>query len=147
MNPTQRRLFETSLNHVLKQGKPSIMESTGACLYKGPEGEGCGAAPFITDYVEEMEHKPFEMLVEQFPNSVDPDVKDEIDFVAALQLAHDEAAIPKSKDGKVFLDRYASSMRMIARAAGLSMYETASILRSARNAVEKVTTVAESIDD
>ena len=81
-------LFDTSYNHIIKQGCPSV-DDNGNCLYRGPDNTMCAAGPFITDYeVEEREgYNWVESLVKV---NIKPTKKDI--FIERLQSCHDKAS-------------------------------------------------------
>ena len=88
----KQELFDIALEHIRQQGKPS-MQCVGTCLYQGPDGVGCAARPFITNYKPEMESLPISSVIERYPHDVDPRAAREPRFVGKLQHAHDKASM------------------------------------------------------
>lgn len=44
---TAQQIFDKSARHLLKQNKRSYDHGRAMCLYEGPHGLGCAAAPFL----------------------------------------------------------------------------------------------------
>ena len=114
----RQQLFNASLEHVRKQGKASMLGTT--CVYRGPNGEGCAAAPFIRIYSPDMENTNWHTLASRFPQSVSEDSRNFARFVTELQRAHDSSATYFVDDQQVvasdakFMERYESAMKRIA---------------------------------
>lgn len=99
-----QQLLNRSLAHVRQQGKPSIKDDRLTCLYRSPDGCGCAAAPFITNYSPEMENKTWMQVASMWLNNVEPAAAEHAVFVNnVLQVAHDDAARIVGKD---FLEAY-----------------------------------------
>jgi len=60
-----QEIFDTVVNHLRAQGRKSINESSGVCLYRGPDGTKCAAGILIPDelYKPEMEGNNFGFLI------------------------------------------------------------------------------------
>lgn len=125
-----QNLFDTSLNHIRKQGGPSkamlpsrtdpekIVES---CVYKSPDSKGCAAAPFIKEYDPAMEKKTWANVVESFPDKVEPLAVEFEEFVTSLQECHDDAAVYSETVG--FLPVYEKRMAELAERYDLTYQE------------------------
>jgi hypothetical protein len=107
-------LFNTSLNHIRKQGKPS--KNSGRCVYKAEDGCACAAAPFIIEYDPKMDEMAMGWIrvCEKFPNNVVKDASDNIFFVSDLQSCHDN--VIETDD---FMYEYESNMKRLAKHYGL----------------------------
>jgi hypothetical protein len=114
---TIQTLLNTSVAHVLKQGKPSAKltpspyvgeEDKVTCLYRGEDGLQCAAGPFIVHYSPDMENKIFSVLAEslRFRDGLQEDARVHAEFVNTLQTAHDEAARRALRDGADFISAY-----------------------------------------
>ena len=57
---TSQQVFDQIVNHLRKQGKPSIDKRRIECLYHGPDGLKCAAGCLIADdeYSPEMDNNP-----------------------------------------------------------------------------------------
>lgn len=64
---TAQEVFDFAVNHLRTQKTESV-NSNGACVYKGPNGLMCGAAPFIQNYNPEMEGSGYEDIPNQPAN-------------------------------------------------------------------------------
>lgn len=109
-------LFDTSLNHIRKQGKPSIFG--GPCEYRGPDGLQCAAGPFILEYHEDMEGTTFSELIDV--EGYDADRFNAIavkhrEFVDTLQFAHDNPTKYYRDGYGLFMEKYEDSMYSIAK--------------------------------
>lgn len=136
-----QHLFDVSLKHIRKQGKPSFKGLTGACMYRKEEenGEvlGCAAAPFIRYHVHDdnarpvFESKPWFGLVDfcrknEMLGALEPLAVEHYAFVGELQRAHDnpslsmytnntiEGRMGEGIDIKEFMSRYEDNMKDIA---------------------------------
>lgn len=112
-----QEIFDTSLNHIRKQGAPSVdPEDKRVCLYRGPNGLQCAAGPFVTDEVDEgisFEDLFEEAYVRHFTE------KEKI-FVTSLQSCHDGAVVePAYCGGEDFMRRYERRMEVLADSEGL----------------------------
>jgi hypothetical protein len=121
-----QRLFDKSLGHIRQQGGPcyDVNPRQGhVCLYKGPNGRGCAAAPFIISYSKEMEGTSFMTLVQlkQFGGKLDPEAASHPYFVDDLQRAHDSSVdFLSSNPDADFMDVYERRMREVAKIHRLS---------------------------
>ena len=118
-------LFDASVGHILKQGKPSYTLETRACRYRNADGTSCGAAPFIMTYDPNMEYKGWHTLAERWPNHITQESQVHADFVCRLQGCHDVAAHDGvngvHEEGKVpFLSAYVVRATNLAASEGLS---------------------------
>lgn len=112
-------LFDKSLAHIRKQGKPSI-DDDGDCLYFGPNGCGCAARPFIVHPNSDFDYDGFEdadweslaghSFLLDMDLGLDPKAVRHSNFVLALQRAHDNVA----KDPGSFLHLYERQMARVA---------------------------------
>lgn len=125
----RQRLFNTSLEHIRRQGKPAIgkqrkpINADGAelvCLYRSPEGLSCGAAPFIIEYDAAMETLSWEKVVAAFPSKVEPTAAENARFVAELQAAHDGSYTLTENSPKDYMYEYEKAMQGVADTFGLS---------------------------
>ena len=124
-----QKLFDKSLQHIRKQGKPSYSTEERLCRYN-QDGLGCGAAPFILKYEKSMEGKRWIDLVphEDYKVLLDPLAVEYSGFVSQLQNAHDGAAV-NYLSGEVtfgtptylelFMDKYETEMKDLAQRYGL----------------------------
>lgn len=57
---TSQQVFDQIVNHLRKQGKPSMDKRGNECLYRGPNGLKCAAGCLIADdeYIPEMDNNP-----------------------------------------------------------------------------------------
>lgn len=57
---TTQQVFDQIVNHLRKQGKPSMDKHGNGCLYHGPNGLKCAAGCLIADdeYSPEMDNNP-----------------------------------------------------------------------------------------
>lgn len=114
MSIEQRQsLLNKSVEHVLRQGRPSVATDSGMCVYRGSQGLQCAAGPFIFHYVPEMENKSWTSLVHHYPDHVDTVALQNAAFVNLLQAAHDSASASSSsslRDSEVL--RNAEFMRL-----------------------------------
>lgn len=134
----QQQLLDISFKHILKQGGPSMGGEEGTvCMYRGDNGAGCAAAPFITKYDPQMERKTIysvEEFVKEHPErgALDSRVSPNITFVAQLQQAHDNSARSVRKEdgtwvsisGAEFMVSYLKSVINIAAEYGLQLPST-----------------------
>ena len=103
-----QELLEVSYRHVVKQGKPSYDASEKECLYKFGD-LGCAAAPFIKEYIPDMENIGWTLLAEEYPVRLNPLAVKHAEFVSGvLQRAHDRAAVHAGPDD--FLADYKSCL-------------------------------------
>lgn len=101
-----QQLLNRSVAHIRKQGKPSLADDGRLCLYRNPDGRGCGAAPFITQYDPKMEKTYWWKVTRNWSAALDRDAVEHADFVEdVLQNSHDEAA-SRAKDDSDFLKEY-----------------------------------------
>lgn len=103
-------LFNTSLEHIRKQGKPS--RKGKICVYKTEDGLGCAAAPFIKTYRPEMDSGNgicFSHICSQFPDNVVKEAFANMYFVDQLQNCHDR--IDTYSD---FMTQYEINMKNLA---------------------------------
>lgn len=126
---TQQELFDISLQHIRKQGKPSVNirhRDLGrpeiSCVYRSEDGCGCAAAPFIVDYTPTLENNSISNLAGSRPQHVDPRALANIELVTQLQQAHDNTAIDEisATISDVFLEDYEHRMKWIAEKYGLT---------------------------
>lgn len=105
-------LFNTSLEHIRKQGKPSRSPDNTYCLYKSPDGSSCAAAPFITVYDPRMDKDVmgFHRLCDNFPDNINKEALENRSFVRMLQKCHDSVGI----DGDFMLE-YEANMKSLAK--------------------------------
>jgi len=84
MTQTKQEVFDTVVSALIKQGHPSI-DTSGGCLYRGPDGLKCAIGHLIPDnvYTPDMENVSADHLA--FTKTLGVDVK----FVEDLQRAHD----------------------------------------------------------
>jgi hypothetical protein len=128
---SKQSVFNKSVLHVLKQGKPSgklLQDAYGPrfqCEYLAADGGQCAAAPFIEKYVPDMEHKPFRHLVEHWGSNISADAREHSWLVAKLQEAHDNAAQDMVTGRGVFLEQFKTDVRRIAIEAMLDLPEGA----------------------
>lgn len=119
----RQRLFDTSYHHIMKQGMPSMVGAS--CLYSGPHGTSCAAAPFIIDYDPSMENLTWGVLVAQFPpGTVTDESLTEEDLVADLQDCHDQSASPE-RDDDTFIRLFKDKMKALAERQGLTVPDVA----------------------
>lgn len=116
---TLQSLFNTSLNHIRKQGKQSNRKNENGklvCCYKSADGYGCAAAPFITNYDPMMDSETmmFDDVCTHFPQSVVEEAKNNSQFVRELQRCHD-----KIDQYHNFMEYYEVHMKNLARDYGL----------------------------
>jgi len=115
-------LFDTSVGHILKQGKPSYTQR--GCLYRNADGTSCGAAPFITTYSPNMEYMGWRTLAHLWPNHITQESRVHTDFVCRLQRCHDAAAAGENRvydeDKVPFLSTYVAKATNLAASEGLS---------------------------
>lgn len=123
-------LFDKSLNHIRQQGCPSVDEERG-CVYRGPGGIGCAAAPFINKYHPAMDkgfYAPNEdidtiwpAIADRFPTDVDPIALKYSSFVRELQLCHDDPAhnYRKGTTKELFMVLFEKNMKEVAKTYGL----------------------------
>jgi len=109
---TKQELFDISLNHIRQQGGPSVNKS-GGCVYRSKDGFGCAAAPFINEYVPEMEDHSWGGLCGAWPDHLDPSAVEHYGFVSRLQWCHDASPIND------FMSSYEGRMRRLAEREGL----------------------------
>lgn len=101
-------LLTKSYNHIIRQGKPSICQTSGNCQYRHGKKK-CAAGIFIKNYKEEMEGESWKTLVHNFTENFDPLAVKHAEFVdAVLQDAHDEAAHLAIYEEKLFIEGYKS---------------------------------------
>jgi hypothetical protein len=125
---SKQDVFNKSVLHVLKQGKPSgqfIQDKDCPrfqCEYRAADGSQCAAGPFIVNYSPDMENKTFRRLAEGYASNLEPDAREHSWLVAALQDAHDGAAQDEVNAGvtqingePVFLNSFKEAVREIAR--------------------------------
>lgn len=117
-NMTKQQLLDLSVAHLLGTRKPGVRENTSACVYSG---SGCGAAPFIKEAFrgEADREGSWEGVSAAFGSH------HEMDFIMALQRAHDDAwgwASRITEDQRVALwfDIWKRNIKMIALATGLT---------------------------
>ena len=113
---TLQKLFDMSLTHIRKQGKPSRSNgNTGACKYKLGK-LGCATAPFIVNYKKGMEGKNWRAVLRHFSDHVLPESIKHVAFVMRLQYCHDEMYAEKSGvDAEtVFMWGYETAMERLA---------------------------------
>lgn len=127
----KQSLLVRSVQHIRKQGKPSI-DSQKACRYQ-QDGLGCAAAPFIVEYDSGMENITFNGLVEdgKFCPMLDKDAAKEVWFVNRLQDAHDGAVREMAKTREPFLQLYERRIGAVARDHGLVVPPTIAMGRRA----------------
>lgn len=110
----QQYLFDTSARHILRQGRQSIRQVDGMCVYRAANGDGCAAAPFITEYDSLMEGRGWVGLIHLFRANLAPETVGQSEFVSLLQVCHDHA-------GKgTFMVDWSRAMRDLAEKYGLS---------------------------
>lgn len=117
----RQRLFDISLNHIRKQGKPSVRltaDTQGTyCEYRGSDGCGCAAAPFILEYKVGMEGSRFSGLVAFYADSLDETAVANNSFVDRLQTQHDDVA--RMVAPELFMRVYEERMSLLADAYDL----------------------------
>ena len=102
-----QELLEISYGHVIKQGEPSYDALKRECRYKFGD-LGCAAAPFIKEYIPDMENIGWTLLAEEYPVRLNPLAVKHAEFVSGvLQRAHDRAAIHTRRD---FITNYKSRL-------------------------------------
>lgn len=111
-------LFNRSVKHIRKQGKPSVTRLGTSCLYRAPDGRGCAAAPFITAYDRRMEGTLFAGLTRTFPKNLDPAAVKYAGFVRELQGCHDR---PSAEPHDIFLRRFERAVDILADLNGLTV--------------------------
>lgn len=116
-------LFNRSVKHIRKQGKPSVNLRFGAaatCTYRAPDGCGCAAAPFITDYVPSMEGTLFcgLAIIKQYADKLDPVAVKHCGFVRELQMCHDR---PSAEPHHIFRGRFERNVAGVAARHGLTV--------------------------
>ena len=97
---TAQEVFDAGASHLLEQGRKSLRaEKKSNCLYSGPDGRICGAAPFVQNYSSDMEGQSWEELVKEFGQT-----EEHLHLIGALQDCHDSY---KPKDWQARLKRLA----------------------------------------
>lgn len=84
---TEQEVFNVAVTHLLEQGEKSEYEK-GNCVYNGPEGLCCAAAPFIEDYDPNMEGKSWYGLTDSYCQSHKHST-----LIKRLQDIHDDAPV------------------------------------------------------
>lgn len=131
MNDKQemQELLNRSVQHVRKQGKPSVKFDNplagAACLYRSAQGLGCGAAPFINVYSVDMDDGEdagawSTTFTEHWRDSLDPLAVKHRGFVRHLQECHDDASHNRAN----FLAEYEAFIQRLASANGLDVPPT-----------------------
>ena len=100
---TAQEVAEFALDHLIEQGCRSV-NSEGSCKYKGENGAMCAAAPFIPNYIEEMDkaYGQFEYDTSWYGicNVTGIDSEHE-DLIKQLQRFHDKTLFSNSSIDKV----------------------------------------------
>lgn len=109
MTMTPQIIFDQAVEHLFKQGGPSIDFFSGACLYRHPStGRKCVVGFFIPDesYHATMDKGPqgnsldVYCLVNSFSTDVPSWFEDHTPLLASLQVAHDaEECRSATEDG------------------------------------------------
>jgi hypothetical protein len=126
-NKEQQILFDLSVAHIRKQGKPSAYMTDDqlqdvVCEYHGQGGGQCAAGIFIKKYETSMEGKTWHFMVENYKDASDrfePLSVRHAGFVSELQGAHDAAARQFLTDTlsvlkKTFLESYEHNIEQVA---------------------------------
>lgn len=108
-----QKIFDRVLAHIRKQGEAS--ERGNSCKYLIEENNKvlrCAAGIFITTHLDAMEGKSFPRICEAYPNNVEALTGDQIELIADMQHAHDNAAARVSN--KSFLREFEEGAEDIA---------------------------------
>lgn len=99
--------FTAAVKGVLGQGGPSARlcdNGKQRCLFRGPNGRRCAVGWVLPEEAlalapEDLETMDVRELVARFPVLVFEDMSEDssVDFLEALQRAHDDAAFPSSR--------------------------------------------------
>ena len=134
MTDFKQELFDEALVHIRRQGSPSHQPGDASyCMYRGPEGKGCAAAIFISQYGAGMEALPWSHVVARYGDNLDPRAVQNEEFVNNIQKAHDDAAsyaevrVERDDDAdeymvkdSLFLDEFELGMQRLAEDYGLN---------------------------
>lgn len=114
---TSQQVFDISVKHVLKNGKPSMCAKFGGCTYGGI---GCAAAPFLKEEYRECTWGSWAGLIGE--GKVSPYHNR---LIARLQSAHDYAA-SASANGEPFIGCFKDIIAHIAKEFNLNgeVYES-----------------------
>ena len=107
---TRLEVLYAGIGHILALPQQSAGEG-GVCLYSGPEGVCCAAAPFIKEYNPNMEENDYESMLEEFEQPERNRVS-----INLLQDIHDNSSIWNldTLDEKVeFINGYLKSYKII----------------------------------
>lgn len=88
---TAQEVFDAACDHLLEQNARSMNSSNSTCVYKGPNGLCCGAAPFLVNYDPEMEEITYDDIVnDNHPNHrAWKQPADHMDLIREIQRIHD----------------------------------------------------------
>ena len=121
-NPTAQEVFDITLDHLRKQGKPSykhIKAKSGyeypSCLYRAEDGNKCAVGVHIEDhlYHAAMEGNNVATLLIEFDNSRVPEwFKTHLGLLSVMQTVHDDVFV--SWDEKGFNEAGERGMKVIA---------------------------------
>jgi hypothetical protein len=100
----KREIFDHVKNHLIKQGKPSVIQNKNNskfvefnCAYRGTNGTSCAVGCLIKDeyYSEELEGRlvEAEIVCQALSKSIGREINNEdIELLLELQELHDDAA-------------------------------------------------------
>lgn len=93
---TNQEVFDIIVKGLRKQGKPSLSETEGMCLYRGPSNSKCAVGLLIKDseYTPKMEGKSLYSIMNSY-SSLDRFRPNE-SLLEAMQKLHDTSAINNS---------------------------------------------------
>jgi len=105
----QQHIFDLALNHIRKQGGPSL--SGLKCAYRGEGGRSCAFAPAIKEYDEGMEGRSAWVLLERFPENVIPEA-----IIAGKVLCQDVQSCHdiEADCGDRFMENFERNMKDVA---------------------------------
>lgn len=98
--PTNQSVFTNSVRYLLRQGVPSIEESSGQCKYRSDDGCRCAIGAILPDhlYRRDMEGQRVSLILQErrATNKYFLDV-DRV-LLSDMQTAHDKAAIENRRE-------------------------------------------------
>jgi len=105
----QQHIFDLALNHIRKQGGPSI--SGSKCAYRGEGGRSCAFAPAIKEYDEMMEGRLAWVLLKMFPENMIPEaIIAGVALCQDVQFCHDNVADCDDR----FMENFERNMKDVA---------------------------------
>jgi hypothetical protein len=114
---TGQQIFDYVVSFLVKQGRPSVDEDSGDCLYRGKDGRMCAFGCMIPDeyYDATVEFQPAGDVIRTRLRDIHPTrtkmreywtlMEKHQDLLEALQCDHDDA-VQSMDDGEVFVNAF-----------------------------------------